>query len=144
VFVAAGGLVAIAVLGFVLITANRQAAAREQRAQAEQQRVRDSVRQANAAQRGVLRRSRKEDSVNAEIADLEYRLAKLAAKADRGRLPPEKAELVADIDTRIVRLKVRLAAMADRPDVDQQAIADTVRAEAREVRNLLSRLSRVR
>ncbi|MFO7676464.1 MAG: hypothetical protein R6X12_09140 [bacterium] len=144
VFVVAGGLVLIAVVGIVLVWNNRREAARERAAEIEQQRVRDSVRQADLDRRFALRQSRKEEGVGAVIADLEYRLSRLTSKADRGQVSAEKAELVSEAERRINELKVRLASMAGKLEVEQEAAADTVRAQAVEIRDLLSKISRTR
>lgn len=144
VFIIAGGIVVIAVLGIVLVTANRAREARETRDRLEQERIADSVRQANLEQRIERRRTRREDTEAGVLADLELRLERVAARAERGRLSPEKAGLVSEADVRIARLRQLLESMADRDDRDQAAISDTILTEAEETRELLTRIGRAR
>ncbi|MFO7639148.1 MAG: hypothetical protein R6X14_07660 [bacterium] len=142
IFIIAGGVVVIALLGVVLVTSNRASVARQERARVEQERVRDSVRAANMAARVELRRTRREDTIEGEIADLELRLERVAARAERGRLTPEQTELATEVDAKISRLRQLLAAMANRGDEDQAAISDTIRTGVQEVRELLTQFGR--
>ena len=143
-YIIGGGIVAVIVLGVILATGNRAAVAREDRARLEEQRVRDSVRQSNIDRRTELRKTRREEGVEADIADLELRLDRIVARADRRQLNPEQTALVADIDGRISNLKALLISMAERADVDQEVIADSVKAGASEIRELLTQLGRRR
>lgn len=143
-YIIGGGLVVIALLGTVLVTARGCEERRLELAKLEEQRIADSVRQANIEARAERRRTRREDSDAGIIADLEHRLERVVARADRGRLNPEQTGMVSEVDAMIARLNELLESMSERSDEDQTAISDTIQTEAAEVRGLLNQLGRRR
>ena len=144
IFIIAGGVVAIALLGFILVSANRVREARTERKQIELKRVADSVRQANIESRAERRQLRREDTEEGTIVDLELRLERVVARAERGRLNPEQTERVTEVDARISRLRHLLESMELLTELERAEVSDTIQAEAEEVRELLTRIRRTR
>jgi len=142
IFVVAGAVVLIAIVGILLAIPKRGKEIQTRAKRAEMDRIQDSVRQANREQRTAVSGDKETDRLNNELADLEARFD-LVQKQTLGASPTqEQQRLVAQIKTEFAGLHQMVQGLVFVPKEKKAAAADSVRAGTRQVRTLISDLTR--
>lgn len=145
VLVFAGVLVVGASVGmFVIASARSRRAASEARME-EQARIEEAARAEVQAQRDSARATARHDAAAAlvaEVDDLESRSALVRKQVVKGQPSPAQARLISQLNAEIGRLRQLTAAIAGQPDAANDSLKAEVRDGLRQVRTLISALSR--
>jgi len=142
VFIIAGAVMLIALVAAVILLpkAGREAQLREKKA--EEERVRDSVRRANRERMSETREVKKVDRLTAELEKLESRFRAVKAQVVGKQPSTQQQRLVNQIQGELARLKVMAQRATSMTEEKRRPYADTVRMGERQVRALISDLSR--
>ncbi len=142
VFVIGGVALVLAILAVVLLIPRSGREQAEKARQAEEDRVRDSVRRANRMQRQQASESSEMARLEAEVNKLQSRFRTVKGQVVGESPSDEQQRLVGRINQGISGLRVLVRRIDAAPPDRKPALKDTLREDERQVRSLLSDLAR--
>jgi len=145
VFVIAGVLVIVALVGIILMVSSRSKQTGSEARRQEQARIKDSIRNAAQVKRDSARAAARSD-VAAMLADevdkLEQRFEIVRSEVVKDQPSPAQAKLISQIRTEVTRLRQLAVTIAERPRPAGDSLRTQLRDGERAVRTLISDLSR--
>jgi hypothetical protein len=142
VFVIAGAVMLIALVGAIILLPKAGREAQNKARKAEEERVRDSVRRANRERLSDTREEKKVDRLSAELEKLESRYRAVKGQVVGRQPSAQQQRLVNQIQGELARLKAMAQRAISMTEEKRKPYADTVRMGERQVRSLISELSR--
>lgn len=142
IFIVAGGVMLVALIGAIILLPKAGSDARKKTAQAEEERVRDSVRQANRQRLSETREDKKVDRLSAELDKLEARYHRVKSQVVGKQPSAQQQRLMNQIQSEFARLKAMARNSMSMPEEQRKPYQDTVRIGERSLSSLVSDLSR--
>ncbi|UCG42786.1 MAG: hypothetical protein JSU73_13150 [candidate division WOR-3 bacterium] len=142
VFVIAGAVMLIALVAAIILLPKAGREAQNKAKMAEEERVRDSVRRANRERMSQTREDKKVDRLTAELEKLESRYLAVKGQVVGKQPSAEQQRLVNQIQGELARLKAMAQRANSMTEEKRKPYADTIRIGERQVRSLISDLSR--
>jgi hypothetical protein len=142
VFIIAGAVMAIALVGTIILLPRAGREAQDRAKEAEEERVRDSVRRANRERLSDTREDKKVDRLSAELEKIEARFLAVKGQVVGKQPSAQQQRLVNQIQGELARLKSMAQTAMSMTEERRQSYQDTVRMGERQVRTLISDLSR--
>jgi hypothetical protein len=140
-----GVLVVGAVVGMIIIASARSRRASHEARMEEQARVEEAARAEVQAKRDSARAAARDDAAAAlvaEVNDVESRFDLVRKQVVKDQPSPAQARLISQLNAEIAALRQLTATIASRPDAVSDSLKERVREGERQVRTLISALSR--
>jgi len=145
VFVFAGALVLVVLVGFFLVNSGRAKRTRSEVRNQRQAQVRDSIRSATRARRDTAKAAAQTEAaavLTAEIDKLDGRFSLVKQQVIKDKPSPAQTKLISQIRAEIIRLRQLTVTIAGQPGPKSDSLKTQVRDGERKVRNLISDLTR--
>jgi hypothetical protein len=145
VFVFAGVLVVGAVVGMIIIASARSRRAASEARMEEQARMEEAARAEVQAKRDSARDAARDAAAAAlvaEVNDLESRFVLVRKQVVKDQPSPAQARLISELNAKIAVLRQLTTTIAGQPDAADDSLLAKVRDGERQVRTLISALSR--
>ena len=143
VLAAGGAALVIAVVGVILVLPRSGKEQAEKARSAELERVQDSVRRANREQRDSLQAGSEASQLSAEVNKLDERYRTVRSQVAGDKPSAAQQKLIGAIESQLGRMRMLVTRIDGSPVETRPALKDTLRLQERQVRGMISDLTRL-